>query len=123
VRYKEREYRRWRPELVARSDAPVYSHLLNGYKVPVRNPDGWLKVPVPTPRRWLGVPIPRKRQEAVVPISSEELEKANYCVALFRDASGRHWFRSTSGNTIRTDWHNVFRDEGVVPPDKQVKDE
>jgi|SRR5215471_5917393 len=128
ARYKRREYRRRIPELVARANGPVPSHLLNGYKmIPDRSHLEWLKVPVPSHRKWLRVPvlISRKRLEKPISITIGDLKKENadHYVALFRDASGRHWLRSSAGDTIRTDWRNVYWPPMDVGKPEQVKDD
>lgn len=42
------------------------------------------------------------------------LPEGQFYVALFRDANGLQWIRTSSGATVRTDWRNVSRaDEHV----------
>jgi len=96
--------------------------------VEVPGPSKWLKLEVPISRKWLGVTvrISSKRLGVPDPISDEWVEGKDHYVLLFRDASGRHWFRSAAGDLIRTDWHNVWRDpEKVGGPGapEQVKDD
>jgi hypothetical protein len=83
---------------------------------PVPGSSKWQKLKVPISMKWLGVsvPISSERLGLPDPTSSEWVEGTDHYVALFRDASGRHWFRSAAGDTIRTDWHNVWRDDNEV---------
>jgi hypothetical protein len=116
ARYDPRKYRRWPLILLARFDGPVRSHLLNGDKMEVPGPSKWRKLKGGISRKWLGVtvPISSRRLGVADPISAKWVEGTDYYVLLFRDASGQHWFRSAAGDTIRTDWRNVWRDAEEV---------